>query len=737
MLSNPEIKFLWDTTMGDDIVQDFYRPALKNANFYQRKAGYFSSTSFIEISVEMINFIQRKGRMQLITSPNLSTFDKYRLEESVKDESEIVSKIFLDDLANDPDGTKQHFAKLMSYMLTHKIDGKPQLEIKIALTNDGQGIFHNKSGIIHQVNGEKIGFLGSNNETGSAWGGVNDEEFNAVCSWKDENEKQKVESYQTNFENLWNQKNTTTRLFDLPEAIRQKLLQISPRSTIEEQDTIKDVLDDIDKRQKNKDKESPDKEISNSGIDLHSYQKEAIDNWVENNFRGIFAMATGSGKTFTAFGCINKFMKKYSKTVTIIACPQTHLVEQWSSALKNYNSIMPKDIQIHLDDSVICYSKTNWKSKLGDLIYDFNKKTLSGKNIISNFIIFVTHKTLNSSDFKKHVDELDDAKILVIIDEMHNIGSKLSLDALLDRYDYRLGLSATPMRHYDQEGSDALMKYFEKTVYEYTIGQAIKAGYLCNYYYHPIYADLTSDEMAVYNKLTGQIAAKMNNRKTITDENDKNDPANRRAALIGNAENKLVVLEEILKKFNWRLKQTLIYCTSHPSPNLPKGSKTQLENVNELLSNRSITVKSVTFRDLTKDRIKILNNLAIGHVNVVTAVQCLDEGADVPSVETAIIMASSGNPKQYIQRRGRVLRKNDAGDKKHAIIYDILVKPSMVEDESVQLRERKLLAKELLRHQEFAKNAINKDDAYAAINYVRKHFQIPDNLTFDKVKTLE
>ena len=146
-MDNPEIKWLWDTTTGDDIVQDFYKPALENAVFYQRKAGYFSSTSFIEISVQMIDFINRNGKMQLITSPNLSTFDKRQLEDSVKNKEEIFSEIFLDDLANDPDGTKQHFAKLMSYMLTNEIDGKPQLEIKIALTDDGKGIFHNKSGI--------------------------------------------------------------------------------------------------------------------------------------------------------------------------------------------------------------------------------------------------------------------------------------------------------------------------------------------------------------------------------------------------------------------------------------------------------------------------------------------------------------------------------------------------------------------------------------------------------------
>ncbi|MBT4326701.1 MAG: DEAD/DEAH box helicase family protein, partial [Candidatus Nitrosopelagicus sp.] len=330
-MTNPEIKWHWDTTLGDNIIQDFYRPSLENAIFYQRKAGYFSSTSFVEISTEMINFIKRNGRMQLITSPNLSTFDKSILEESVENRERILSDIFFDDLANDPDGTKQHFAKLMAYMLTNKIDGKPQLEIKIALTDDGKGIFHNKSGIIHQSNDEIVSFTGSNNETGSAWK-VNDEEFVAVCSWNSEQEKQQAKQIQKAFEDLWNQNNTSGRLFDLPEAVKQELLKISPKSTIEYQDTIKKVLEEIENHSNDKDEEAAIEEIPKEAKGLRPYQDEAISNWMENNSRGIFSMATGTGKTFNAFGCINKILNKHTKIVIIIACPQTHLLEQWKKA---------------------------------------------------------------------------------------------------------------------------------------------------------------------------------------------------------------------------------------------------------------------------------------------------------------------------------------------------------------------------------------------------------------------
>ena len=734
-MTNPEIKWHYDTTIGDDLVQEFYRPALNDAIFYQRKAGYFSSTAFVAIVTEMINFIRRNGRMQLITSPNLSTFDKSIFVDSVENREKILSEIFLEDLTNDPDGTKLHFAKLMAYMLTNLIDGKPQLEIKIALTDDGKGLFHNKSGVIHQANHEIISFTGSVNETGYAWD-LNSEEFVAVCSWNSEQEKQQAKIIQKAFEDLWNQKNPTVRLFDLPEAVKQKLLKISPKSTIEYQDTIKEILVDIEEHSKIKDKNIVIEETPKDKKDLRDYQKDAINNWMENDSKGIFSMATGTGKTFNGFGCINKILKKHPKIVIIIACPQTHLLEQWKKALTEFNNIMPLDTQVHVDDTLMCYHEKKWRPQFDQITYDFNRKTFSGKNILSNFIVFVTHATLNSDDFKKYIDKLIDTKILLIVDEMHNIGSELSLNSLLSRYDYRLGLSATPMRHYDQEGSDALMKYFEKIVYDYPLNKAIADGILCGYYYYPHYAELTSDEMDVYHDLTMKIAAKMNRKETITDPEDTNDPSNRRAALVGNAENKLLVLEEILSQKNWSLKQTLIYCTSNPSPNLSKGSKTQLEKVNDLLSNHHITVKQITFEDPTKSRGEILDNLSIGHYDCITAVKCLDEGTDIPSVETAFIMASSSNPKQYIQRRGRVLRTSVATGKKFAVIYDILVKPPKYEIQDIQSREKKLLAKELLRHQEFAEIAINKEEAYLAIKEVKDLYGIPDNLNQDKIDEL-
>ena len=736
-----EPKLSWFSADTDNLTQDFYRPALKNAVLYQRKAGYFSSTSFAGIVNEIIDMIKRNGRIQLITSPNLSTIDKSILKESVENREKMFSEIFLDDLINDPDGVKQHFAKLMAYMLTNMIDGKPQLEIKIALTLDGQGIFHDKTGFIQLMDGKEIGFQGSVNETSSAWNNINTENLVVFCSWKDDTHKNGIKDIKNNFENIWNGKAARVRIFDLPTAVKNHLLKISPKSTIEFQNTFKKIheLINLEKKEEGKEIKEGEKAKNNEEDDeLRDYQNTAIANWKENNFRGIFSMATGSGKTYTAFGCINELQNSQKRLVTIISCPMTHLVEQWKNLLREYSKKVKQELQVISEQNIVVYGEVPWRLELDDLITDFNRKlTGSGEYLVNNIIIFVTHATANSNEFIEKMNRFKDTKLFLIADEVHNIGTENKQKSLLENYEYRLGLSATPKRHYDEEGTERLFDYFGGEVFSYTLKQAIAAGHLCQYEYWPTYAELTNEEMSKYNELTRKIAASMGHKKfsTQNDDEDRNTPANERADLIANASEKLKILKQLCEDMEWNFKQTLIYCTSNPDP-MHRDDITQLEKVNELLTKHHITVRSITYKNPTKDRLEILNGLAIGHYNCITAVKCLDEGTDVPSAELAIMMASSGNPKQYIQRRGRVLRTSDVTGKKKAIIYDILVKPPI--DSTYNLREKKLLAKELLRHKEFASSAKNEPDATKIVKAVADQYGIDiEHLTDESIREMK
>jgi len=322
-------KLTWNSPR-DDVIEEFYKPALLNCELYQRLSGYFSSSTFANVANEILEFIESKGRIQLITSPRLSETDKQLFEQSVLEGEKLLSTIFLDDLKNDPENLKIEFTKLMAYMLTNNINGKPQLEIKIAIPTSGPGIYHQKIGILTYENGEKIAFSGSINETGMGWN-ENIENFTVFRSWGDDTNNQGIVDNQRDFNDLWNGSNEEVHVYNLPQAVKEHLLKIRPASNKELEETIKKVREIL---RKNKMKNIPESfPHEKAAIELMEHQIIARDKWIENNFCGLLEMATGTGKTFVAFSCINKIQKSQERTAVIIACPQLHLIEQWKKEL--------------------------------------------------------------------------------------------------------------------------------------------------------------------------------------------------------------------------------------------------------------------------------------------------------------------------------------------------------------------------------------------------------------------
>lgn len=753
-------KLTWNS-LTDDCINDFYKPALTNCKLYQRLSGYFSSSAFAHVAREILEFIEAEGKIELIASPQLSATDKEIFEQSVLERENLLGKIFLEDLKNDPDNLKLEFSKLMAYMITNIIDGKPQLEIKIAIPVRGPGIYHQKIGIMRYNNDERIAFSGSINETGMAWYN-NKENFTVFRSWGDDTNKQGIVDNQRIFNNLWNGSDKEVVVFDLPQAVQGHLLKIRPKSNVEMKNTIEKVRRIINDKTKKDEQENiqGDKPL----IELKDHQITARNKWLENDLCGLLEMATGTGKTFVAFGCINKLQKLHQRTTVIIACPQKHLVEQWKKELARYNSGVEESEKVMMEKTVTCNSDyPKWKAEFEEILHDYNVPPIGSNTCITNnIVIFTTHDTLALDTFTQKVLTIKDAKKFLIVDEVHNITSDSSEKTLLEDYDYRLGLSATPTRHMDDEGTGILKNYFHskecriinpataetcsechKPLITYTLDlkTAIhKLHVLCTYDYFPYYVELTPEEMDIYNDLTAKIAQAEGKKKKgepLT-ENDKY-PYLARANLVANAERKDSMLDDILTlEFNNRLQLTLIYCTNTPRAEAPQGVPKQLERVKNILFSKGIKSDSVTYKDATKYRGDILSLLQGGIFDCVTAVNCLDEGVDVPAVETGIFMASSGNPKQFVQRRGRILRKNDMTNKKHAYIYDILVTPPRPDPgASISLNERKLIAKELLRHKEFAETSSNEGEAIERIRAVATMFDINLNaLNYDYINNL-
>lgn len=657
-IKNLDIKHKYDTDV-DDIVSDFYEPMLSNSVKYCRLSGFFTSSSLAAIARGMGDFIRNHGKMELVCSAKLSEKDIEMMKKAEKNPSKIIEESIIKDLDNiENEITRDHVAAL-GWMLANE-----NLEIKIAIlkdvygniipTNSPPGMFHTKLGLFEDDDGNTLSFSGSENET---YNGImnNVENIKTFKDWIGSDSASYVESDRNDFNKYWNDNANRTKVITLPKAIKKNLLQKAPKT-----------IDHITIHETKQSLKKPT---------LRKYQKEAINNWFENDRKGIFEMATGTGKTFTALGCLSKLKKSKNNLLTVIVAPQKHLVTQWEEEVKKCgnHTIFP------------VYSGTKWKNEINNNLLDLEI------GILDSLVILTTHKTFSSANFIKHMKSYN-GNIFLIIDEVHGIGSGKQRLGLIDNYTYRLGLSATPERWYDDEGTELINSYFSGVVYVFDIKKALENGCLTPYEYYPIFVDLNDSELEEYLDYTHKINRLYNfNKKNQGIENQLRMLLIKRQNIINEATGKYRALEKILDKNN-KIKDLLVYC----------HSEKQLINASKILNERNIFQSKFTGKENISERKDILNKFIKGKYKALIAMKCLDEGVDIPSAEIGILMASTSNPREHIQRRGRLLR-NSPG-KKLAIIYDLLVFPEIKHSNSV---EEKISDKEKKRYREFARTAKN------------------------------
>ncbi len=441
-------------------------------------------------------------------------------------------------------------------------------------------------------------------------------------------------------------------------------------------------------------------------LEARPYQTEAISAWMENRGQGILNMATGTGKTITALLASSKLAElQDGELALVVAAPYQHLVDQWVEEMQDFN----------LSPIRVYQSRTTWTDDLTRSITEFNS---GGREVLP---IVTTHTTFASNHFQRILSRLNGAKTMLIVDEVHHVGAPHLRQSLPTAIRARLGLSATPNRWYDEEGTNALMRYFSSgVVFEYGLDEAIQNNFLTKYYYVPHLISLTDDEQEEYlalSKAIGRRAASVSG--DIGDAGAQSDEALKqllfkRARLIGSAKNKLAVLSDLLKR-QTEIHHTLVYCGDGQVGDEGKETKRQLEAVTELLGKElNIKTHQFTYEEDQETREHLLSDFEEGVIEALVAIRCLDEGVDVPATQTAFVLASSTNPRQFIQRRGRILRTHP--DKKHAVIHDFVVTPPMevrneTKEDSIFNTERRLVKKELERLSTFADSAINHPDA--------------------------
>ena len=705
----------------DSVAKDFYIPLLSKAVKYQRAVGFFSSSCLVEISKGISELAKNGGKIQLVASPYLSDEDI----EAIKSGYAMRDQVVKDAVRREMTEGKTPFEKARLNLLANLIsDGV--LDIKIAFTEDSDrmGMYHEKMGIITDAEGNRVAFAGSMNESATAMT-LNYETIDVFCSWKGEEDR--VVAKENAFASIWNDTEPNIKIIEFPE-LKQEIIEKYKRS-------VPDF--EIDKKEY-----SPDIDTvlhTDLGIyteygpkfpewfKLHDYQDEAITEWQKRDYRGIFDMATGTGKTYTGLGALTTLSKNIDhKLAAIIVCPYQHLVEQWVEDILKFNI-----------EPIIGYSESSqkdWQKRLKDAIRD-QKLKVRGKE----FFCFICTNATFSSDYVQTQLAKIKSDTLLMVDEAHNFGAPYLSCLLFDNYKYRLALSATLERHNDEEGTAKLYDFFGEKCIEYTLDRAIEEKKLTKYKYYPVVVTLTEEELEAYDNLSYEIGKCImkgkNGKMKLSSRGER--LALQRSRIVAGARNKVTMLEEVIQPYIHD-KHILVYCgatkgleQNQDRSDVDSEDIRQIDIVTDLLGNKlGMDVSQFTSKESVEEREVLKREFSAGDtLKVLIAIKCLDEGVNIPKIKTAFILASTTNPKEYIQRRGRVLRLADG--KEYAEIYDFITLPYGIEEvtslTAAQVKRNSTLVKnELRRAEEFSRIAVNMVESASLIDEIKDAYGIQE-----------
>jgi DNA phosphorothioation system restriction enzyme len=445
-------------------------------------------------------------------------------------------------------------------------------------------------------------------------------------------------------------------------------------------------------------------------LQLRPYQQQAVDSWFANLGRGTLKMATGSGKTIAALAITAALYQRINLQVLLVVCPFRHLVTQWARECQKFG----------MEPILAFETVRRWQVQLSTQLYNVR----SGNQAF--VAVITTNDTLMSEGFQSQLKYFPE-KTLIVGDEAHNLGAKRCGESLPQNIGLRLALSATPERYFDEDGTQSIYDYFGSVLQpEFTLADAIQQGALVRYLYYPILVELTESESRAYLKLTRSIGRMLLYQQKGIDASNIFDEDNedlkallmQRSRIIGSAANKLKALRQIMAK-RLHTTHTLFYCGDGSTEN-----QHQLKAVTQILgAELGYRVSTYTAETTLDKRETLRHQFESGELQGLVAIRCLDEGVDIPAIQTAVILASSRNPRQFIQRRGRILRPHPG--KERATLFDTIILPPELDRETLEI-ERNLLRKELKRLVEFADLADNAGEARVKLLNLQKRYGLLD-----------
>lgn len=622
-LKNLDIKLSY-VSMGKDNISDaFLVPALKQAVLYRRSVGFFSSGVLAAIIDGIVGLSRNGGKIQLIASPRLDEDDIEAINLGYQAREEIISGAFTKDFNSEIERLDDSMLQLLAALIANDT-----LDIKIAVT-ETLGIYHDKLGILEDSEGNRVVFYGSPNSSLNAYQN-NYEKIRVVKSWNS-SDANIIDDECEEFEKLWSGLNPYVHVLDYTKAANMNILQL------------------ISKR-----KASGNSEAA-SPIKLRDYQIAAINAWVENNYHGFYVMATGTGKTWTAIFSAKKLFESHPGMLVICA-PYKHLVRQWSEDL----------IQAfpHAKLIMVSSENQNWDEQITQEII---RKRYHPDNQI---IIVSTIASFRMPRFMRTLNKSDEEKLL-IVDEAHRFTDRP--ETLKKQFKYLLGLSATPFSGISAEKGLELMDWFGGQVFNLPIEEALDRNYLVPYHYYPIYVESTSDEEARFRHQTQNIISCFRGKKCINPDLLVKSIRNR-LRIISMAEEKMRNIDDIISKVMEK-DHFVVYCGDGRLFDNEAGEELrQIQAIKKVLNKHGYKSSQFTATENMKERMDLVDAFNKQEISALAAIRCLDEGINIPSIKSALILSSNDDYREFVQRRGRILRLY--GSKKYANIYDVIVLPS-------------------------------------------------------------
>ena len=681
----------------DPLIDEVLIPAFKLADSVNCMSGYFSSSILSSLAPGLATYIEQSNeKLRLLISPLLNYHDYEAIKKGLQTADDIAIEKF-DKLLLTEDYIQKHTLNCLSYLLRNK-----RLILNIALMKNA--LFHPKVWLF-QTQDDTLAVHGSSNCTYSGLH-ENIEQVAVSKSWEDQNQIETAEKLNEKFWQIWNNEDESCVVISAPQAIQEKLLN----TYTSDQAPTEIELSELFKRATKFSNVNDTEILSNLNepefkIPAHleyrdgpfAHQGEAVSAWCNAGFRGILEMATGSGKTITSMICANRIFETQQPLLIVIAAPYVPLIEQWCEEVKLFG-LNPLNI-----------SKFSGIINRNRELRRLSRQLRHGVSSVE--VIIVSHKTLSNTNFLEEIQSIN-CKKLLIGDEAHNLGSTTFLENIPEFFDYRLGLSATPVRQYDQIGTEALFSYFGKPVFKFELKQAIG---LClveyDYFVHQV--ELKEEEMEAWFQITDKI--KKNYWKVENGESDEyiTKLLRDRRAILETAENKLIALRNSLKQTNINnLRHTLIYTTDKDPE--------QLIAVNQILNDLGILYRQLTAEETSNRSLltNVINEFKSGEIQVLTAKRVLDEGVNIPEICSAYILASTTVERQWVQRRGRILRSCSEIDKTVSTIHDFISLPMDFRN-NLDYDARKMIKSELTRIKEFATLARNPGTPEGALNTIK------------------